>query len=421
MPAQPAPALPPVSQQVRWWILALLFLVTVINFVDRQSLSVVAPKLREALKLSNTDYGLIVGAFQMGMMFGEFPMGYLMDRRGVRFGLSFAVVWWSIANALHAFAGAMWQFAGLRFWLGTGECGNYSAGNKVVSQWFPVKERALAVGVFNGGSMVGSVVAQPLLAFFILQFGWQSAFLLPSAVGFLWVLLWRWKYHDLAAHPQVQPSERQYILAGQTAVAAAPPPSSELLRRPEAWALMGCRMLVGPVVQFYIFWLPEYLYRQHGFSLKEIGTFAWLPWLFGDIGSIGGGYVAGVLIRRGYSIVATRRITMGVGAGLCLLSLAVAVSPHPAAALGFICAVLFGHTFLSANMFASISDVFPDHAVGRVTALTGIAGGVSGMIFPILTGWLVDRVSYFPVFTLAAFMPLTGCLILISTLRRHSR
>ncbi|MBL8233099.1 MAG: MFS transporter [Bryobacterales bacterium] len=410
--------LPPVRRQIRWRILGLLFLVTVINFIDRQSLSVVAPILTKSLNLSNEDYGHIVAAFQAGMMLGEFPMGILMDRKGVRLGLSFAVVWWSIANALHAFATLKWQFMSLRFWLGTGECGNYSGGNKVVSQWFPVKERALAVGIFNSGSMIGSVVAQPLLVASILSFGWQSAFLLPSAVGVLWMLLWSRTYCEMTAHPEISDAERLYIAGDQAVASGAPPNNLELLRFKQTWALMFCRMLVGPVVQFYIFWLPLYLSRVHHFDLKQIGMFAWMPWLFGDIGSVGGGWVAGELLRRGYTVTVARRITMGLGASLCLCSLAVAASSSAASALGWICAVLFGHTFLSANMFAAISDTFPQNAVGRVTALTGIAGGISGMAFPVIAGKLIDRISYEPVFLLAAAMPAAGCLILFTVLGR---
>ncbi len=409
--------MPPIYRQVRWWVLTLLFCVTIINFVDRQSLSIVAPLLRESLKLSNTDYGIIVAAFQMGMMIGEFPMGMLMDRAGVKFGLTFAVLWWSLANAMHALGRSMLQFSVLRFWLGTGECGNYSGGIKTVAQWFPARERALAVGIFNGGSMIGSIIAPPLLVAMTLKLGWRAAFLLPSALGIVWVIAWRSWYHSPEQHPSLTPAERSYILEGQETSDEPAPSNTDLLKLRQTWALMGCRMLVGPVVQFYIYWLPEYLYRQRGLSLKEIGMFAWVPFLFGDIGSIAGGWLAGWLIRRGFSVTNARRICMGIGATCCLLSFAVAAARTIPAALVGICFVLLGHTFLSANMFAAISDVFPCKAVGRVTALTGIAGGLSGMLFPMLTGVLVDRFSYLPVFSLAAVMPLAGILVLFSLIR----
>ncbi|MCL4401317.1 MAG: MFS transporter [Acidobacteria bacterium] len=406
------PGMPPLVRQVRWTILALLLSVTIINFVDRQSLSIVAPLLRESLRLSNTDYGIIVAAFQMGMMLAEFPMGWLMDRRGVKFGLTFAVAWWSVGNIMHAFGRSMLQFSLLRFWLGTGECGNYSGGIKLVSQWFPVRERALAVGVFNGGSMLGSIIAPPLLVVLTLNFGWHAAFLLPGAMGLVWVLLWRRVYRAPEDHPGISAAERAYIIEGRETASAAPPSNRELLGLRQTWALMLCRLLAGPVVQFYIYWLPEYLYRERGLSLKAIGLFAWVPFLFGDIGSIAGGWVAGRLIRAGFSVTSTRRITMIFGGACCLLSFAVAAAHTVTGALTGICAVLLGHTFFAANMFAAISDVFPNNAVGRVTALTGIAGGLSGMLFPLLTGVLVDRFSYLPVFSLAAVMPLAACAVL---------
>lgn len=412
--SKPTPGMPPLVRQVRWWVLGLLFCVTIINFVDRQSLSIVAPLLRESLTLSNTDYGIIVAAFQMGMMLGEFPMGALMDRFGVRFGLSFAVGWWSLANALHAIARSMLHFSALRFWLGTGECGNFSGGIKTVAQWFPVRERAFAVGIFNGGSMVGSIIAPPLLVMLTLKFGWHAAFLLPSALGFVWVIAWRIWYKTPEDHPSLSAAERTYILDGRESGEEPAPTNRDLLKFRQTWALMGCRLLVGPVVQFYIYWLPEYLYRQRGLSLKEIGLFAWVPFLFGDIGSVAGGWLAGALIRRGFSVTSARRITMGIGATCCLLSFAVVAARSIPGALAGICFVLLGHTFLSANMFAAISDVFPSSAVARVTALTGIAGGLSGMIFPLLTGVLVDHFSYLPVFSLAAVMPMAGCVLLFA-------
>ena len=186
--------------QVRWRILALLFLITVINFVDRQTLSVVAPVLREKFTMTNTDYGRVVSAFMFGMMAGEFLMGFIMDRFGARSGLSFAVVWWSIATALHAAASSVLQFGIFRFWMGTGESGNFPGALKVVSDWFPARERAFAVGVFNSGSMVGSLIAPPLIVFLMLHFGWRAAFLVPASFGLLWVLLWRQSYRPVAEH-----------------------------------------------------------------------------------------------------------------------------------------------------------------------------------------------------------------------------
>lgn len=385
-------------------ILALLLAVTIINFVDRQALSVLAPILRNQFQLSNTDYGIIVASFQLGMMTGEFPMGWLADRRGARFTLSFAVAWWSLATGLHSLARTMWHFAALRFWLGTGESANFSSGMKVVAQWFPPRERAFAVGVFNAGSMIGAMIAPPVLVFLTLRFGWQSGFLVPAMLGFVWVLAWR----TIVRHAPIQSPSND--TQG----------SLSLLRYREVWGLILCRLLIGPVVQFYWYWTPEYLFRERGLSLQAIGLFAWIPFLFGDIGNIGGGWLAGWLMRRGASVTCARQITMYGGAILCLLSFAVPHASSAPFAIAAICVVLLGHTCLSANFFARISDLTPEASVSRVTGLTGVAGGLSGMLFPLLTGRLVDHVSYTPVFLLAALMPLMGVVLLDRLSRRAS-
>ena len=413
--------LPPVWRQVRWQVLALLFLVTVINFVHRLTLSVVAPVIRQEFHLSNTDYGRIVSAFMFGMMVGEFPVGWLMDRVGVRGGFSFSVIWWSLAAGLHSIARSALQFSIFRFWMGTGECGNFSGGMKVVSEWFPARERAFAVGVFNAGSMIGSLITPPLIVYLMLHYGWRLAFAGPSLLGFVWVILWRSVYRPLAGHPRVTEAEASYIRDGQPVVDSDPPPNRVLLRHAQGWGLILCRFLVGPVIQFYWFWMPTYLYQARGLSLAMIGWFAWIPYLFGDVGSVGGGWAAGLLMRRGFSLQQARMITMWTGAACCAMSVGVSLATSAAGAIGFISLVMFGHTWLSANMFAAISDIYPDGAVGRMTALTGIAGGVSGLLFPLLTGFLVDKFSYTPVFLIAACMPAAGVLCLSLLGRKFQR
>jgi ACS family hexuronate transporter-like MFS transporter len=420
-PASPASlVMPPAHRQVRWMILVLLFGVTVINFVDRQTLSVLAPIIRDTFHLSNTQYGTIVSWFQLGMVVGEFPMGWLMDRVGVRLGLAGAVVWWSIANAMHATAGSLWSFRLFRFWLGTGECANYSGGNKVVAQWFPMRERAFAIGVFNSASMIGSFIAPFLVIPIATRYGWRMGFLVPSALGALWVIAWWILYRHPDEHPRLSTAEANYINAGRLdAAAGAAPTNGQLLRLKQTWGLMLCRFWVGPVVQFYIYWMPNYFRDVRHLSVANSSYFNAVTFLFGDIGSIGGGLAAGWLIAKGLSVNAARKSTLLTGAGLCLLSFAVPLLNSIPLAIAAISVVLLGHTFLSANMFATVSDVFPDSAVARVTGLTGVASGISGILFPYLTGVLVDRFSYRPVFFMAALMPLVGVAILFFTVNRH--
>jgi ACS family hexuronate transporter-like MFS transporter len=350
------------------------------------------------------------------MVVGEFPMGWLMDRVGVRWGLAGAVLWWSCGNAMHATAGSLWQFRLFRFWLGTGECANYSGGNKVVAQWFPQKERALAIGIFNSASMIGSFIAPFIVIPIATRYGWRMGFLVPSLMGLLWVAAWWTLYREPADHGSLTPAEAAYISAGRSSTpGVAAPTNRRLLRLKQTWGLMLCRFWVGPVVQFYIYWMPNYFRDVRHLSVANSSYFNSVTFLFGDAGSIAGGVVAGWLIARGVAVHAARRRTLLAGASLCLLSFAVPVLNSIPAAIAAISVVLLGHTFLSANMFASISDVFPEAAVARVTGLTGVASGLSGILFPYVTGVIVDRYSYAPVFFMAALMPMIGVLILFAT------
>lgn len=389
---------PEASSRRRWVVLGLLFVITVINFVDRQTLSILAPKLKQMFQFSSTDYAIIVACFQFGMMVTELPMGMVMDRFGTRFGFSIAVLWWSLATGLHATGRSVFTFGLFRFWMGMGESANFSGAIKVVSRWFPKREAALAIGVFNGGTMVGSIIAPPLIVFLDHLYGWRVAFLVPATFGVFWVVVWRRLY-------RMSVQQERHIAAE---AAGAVPSTLDLLRSRQAWGLMLCRFLAGPVMQFYWYWMPDYLFNVRKMSLIEIGAFAWFPFLMGDVGSIGGGWVAKRLLRRGVSAQNTRRITMLIGAVGCLGSLAVVVAPNAMWALLIIALVLCGNTFFSANMFASITDLFPESATGRVTGLTGLSGGAGGILFPLLTGWLVDHYSYAPAFAIAAVLPFAG-------------
>ncbi len=431
--------MPPWYRQVRWWMLALLFFVTVINFVDRQALAVLGNDITDEYKLSNTAFGTIVSWFRFGMMLGEFPMGMLMDRVGVRIGLAFAVLWWSVGNGMHALSTSIWHFRIFRFWLGTGECGNYSGGNKIVASWFPVRERAFAIGVFNSASMFGSFVAAFLIIPIREHFGWRMGFLVPSLLGMVWVLVWWFTYRQPNEHPSVSQAELAHINSDEYVVPPSggsvhareiPPeggttyssPSNwDLLKLKQTWGLMLCRFWVGPVVEFYLYWMPKYFRDVRGLSIKDSAYFNSVTFLFGDIGSIGGGLAAAWLLSKSWRVNSTRQATLLFGAALCLLSFLVPMTGSIVVAIGLISLILLGHTFLSANMFASVSDVFPNSAVARVTGLTGVANGVSGIMFPLITGIIVDRTGYTPIFFMAALMPLLGVAIALITLKDYQR
>jgi ACS family hexuronate transporter-like MFS transporter len=389
----------------RWWILTIIFTITVINFIDRQTLSVLAPELKKALHLSNTSYGRIVSALQFGMMSGEFPMGAIMDRWGARFGMSLAAAWWSAATGAQVFARSGLQFGAIRYWMGTGECGNYSGGMKTVTRLFKKDERTLAIGIFNSASMIGSTIANPLIVFLFLRYGMHTAFLFPALLGFLWVPLW-WFFHG--KEPKAIPEDVERKVS-----------SLEMLKLPESWAVMGLRFFNGPVMQFYWYWMPSYLYSVRHLSIKEVGIFGWIPFALGGIGGVAGGWAAGILQHRGFSIRSVRRITLYLSGILCIASIAVPQMANAKTALMMIGIAIFAGNFFSANMFASVTDLFRDKQVGRATGLTGVAGGLSGLLFPLLTGLLVDKFSYEPVFVCVAIMPLLGAFALFILARKQ--
>ena len=325
-------------------------------------------------------------------------MGWLMDRIGARLGLTAAVLWWSAATGTQIFTRTGIQLGITRFWMGTGECGNYSGGMKAVSRFFSHEQRTLAIGIFNSGSMIGATLAPPLIVFLMQRYGFRAAFLVPAILGVIWVPLWWFIY------PRYK-SSLPFDRASQT-------PISILLKQSSAWAVMMCRFFNGPVIQFYWYWIPSYLYSVRHMSLTQIGFLAWIPFFLGDIGGVLGGWAAGWLQSRGIGIYNVRRITMYGSSLLCVASLMVPYLNNAVAALFMIGVATMADNFLSANMFGAITDLFPNHAVGRATGLTGVSGGLSGLLFPLLTGVLVDHVSYKPVFILVAFMPMLGALAL---------
>ena len=393
--ATPGEAAPPHRP---WLILTLLFFLTVVLFIARQALSVMAPVLRTVFHLSNLEYGRIVSALGFGMMSGEFPVGALMDKLGSRLGLSLAVAWWSAATGSLALAGSGLSLGLSQFWKGTGECGAYSGGIKTITRLFKKKDRTLAIGIFNGGSVIGATIAPPLIVFLLEHYGFRVAFLVPTLAGFLWIPLWWLLYKR---EPKM-PTEGTIPKVSMR----------EMLGSSSSWAVMLARFFIGPVMQFYWYWIPSYLYGVRHLSLTQIGVVGWIPFFLGDTGGVAGGWVAGLLHKRGVGILNVRRITMYSSALLCLASLAVPYVANVSAAFLLIGIAVMADNFLSANMFGAVTDLFPEQTVGRATGLTGVAGGLSGLLFPLLTGIIVDHHSYAPVFLMVAFMPLIGTILL---------
>jgi len=390
----------------RWVILALLFFSITINLLDRQVLSLVAPILRDQFHLSNTQYSYILFSFLLGLTISQIPAGALMDRRGARFGMAFITLWWSAANALHALARSVAAFSFFRFLLGVGESGNYSAGVKVVGERFSPSERALAGGIFNTGSVVGALIAPYLVIRIATRWSWQLAFLLPSALGLLWIGPW------LALYER-GPS------AGNKAAAA--PPFLPLLRLRQVWGVMLMRALSGPVNHFYWYWLPEYLRRERQFSLEQIGIWGGLPFFFGGLGNVLGGGLSSALIARGLVPDRARKMAFIVAVALCLASMAVPLSATGYQALALICLASFGISTFAATWIGATTDLFPENVVARVTGLAGMGEGCVNMLLTVVTGAVVDRYSYFPIFMGAGLIPLLALASLFVFVRRIER
>lgn len=382
------PSTPP--DRRRWAILALLFFSITINLLDRQVLSLVAPILRDQFNLSNTQYAWIVFSFLLGLTLSQVPAGALIDRRGPRFGMSFIMLWWSAANALHAAARSVLSFSAFRFLLGAGESGNYSAGVKVIAQRFPVEQRALAGGLFNTGSVVGALIAPWIVIRIATHWNWQAAFLLPSVLGLLWILPW------LAVY------ERHTAGAGD---AGAQHPFAPLLGLRQVWGVMLMRAFSGPVNHFYWYWLPEYLRRERHFSLEQIGAWAGLPYFFGGLGNVLGGGISSFLIARQWSAGRARKCAFAIAVALCVSSMAVPLCATGYQALALICVASFGIGTFAATWIGAVGDMFPQSVVARVTGLAGMAEGCVNMVLTLATGAVVDRYSYFPVFIGAGLIP----------------
>ena len=387
----------------RWIILALLFIATAINFIDRQTLSVLAPTLRRELHLSEADYANVVTAFLVSYMVMYSVSGRLLDRFGVRLGLAACIGWWSLATMLTARATNAFGLAAYRFLLGVGEPGIFPGGVKVCGEWFPHRLRAFAIGFFSSGSAVGALIAPPLIAWITLRYGWRMAFLLPGAVGLIWIPLWLLVY---------RPNRADSETSGPTETPARS--WWQLMRERRVWALVLPRLVSDPVWYLYLFWLPDYLQRERGLSLREIGLYGWVPFLFADLGAVGGGALSDGLVRRGRR-PRRARITILVMVG-CLAPLGALVGflPTTTMAIALTCLIAFLTQCWATNTSALTADTFEPGETGTVAGMMGTAGSLGGVLFAQLLGAAIAASGYSSAFVLGAVMhPLAVALLLL--------
>jgi ACS family hexuronate transporter-like MFS transporter len=409
---------------LRWWVAGMIFLATVINYIDRQTISVLSPVLLAELKLSKVDYGNVVSAFLLAYTLSQALSGKLFDRIGTRLGFAVSISVWSVAAVLHTLATGFRSLAACRFLLGLGEAGNWPGAAKCVAEWFPAKERAFGMAIFNSGATLGAVVAPPVIVWLQLHYGWQRTFLFTGLLGFLWLAAWWLLFETPERHPWLSPREAEHIRSGQPEDAADDGEAlgwRELLRHRQVWAIVAGRFFTDPIWWLYIAWLPQYLFDARGFDLQKIGAFAWLPFLAADLGALSGGFLSGWLIRRGVSIDRARKTCMSIGAALMPAGAFAVRVESPWAALGLISLVLFAFQFWINNVQTLPSDLFPRRVVGSVFGLGGMAAGISSMLFTNLTGHVVQRFSYTPIFTLAGLLGPLGALALFALVGRIER
>lgn len=393
---------------LRWYICALLFFAATINYVDRQTVAVLKPLLQSELNWSESDYGWIVFAFQGAYAIMMMASGRAIDWLGTRVGFALAVIWWSIAAMAHALARSAFSFGVARFFLGAGEAGNFPASIKTVAEWFPIKERALATGIFNAGTNIGAVVAPPLVVWLTLNWGWQEAFLATGALGFIWLIFWLLIYRLPHEHPWITEKEFQHIQRRDPQEGDEPEakiPWRKLLGYRQAWGFVAGKFMTDPIWWFYVFWLPSYLQQERGFSMEMIGYFAWIPFLAADVGSVLGGWLSSFWIKRGWSVNRARKTAMALCA-FCMPAGIVAVfAPSAWLALALISVATSAHQGWSANLFTLTSDMFPKKDVGSVVGLGGTGGAIGGMILALTAGYVLQWFkSYVPLFIIAGVM-----------------
>jgi ACS family hexuronate transporter-like MFS transporter len=398
----------------RWTICALLFAATTINYMDRQVLGILAPTLQRDIGWTEAQYGAIVSWFTLAYALGYLVAGRIIDRIGVRRGLAIAIVTWSIAAMSHALARTANAFAAARFALGLGESGNFPASIKAIAEWFPARERAFATGIFNAGTNVGALVTPMVVPWLALHWGWRSAFVWTGMLSATWLALWLSIYRPPQEHRRCSPAELAHIRGDAVADQNFPTTWTALLRHRQTWGFALAKLLTDPIWWFYLFWLPKFLDTRFGVHLAGVAAPLIVVYLLADVGSIGGGWLSGALIKRGWSVNAGRKAT--------LLGAAVLIMPTMFASRveGMWTAVLIvgvaaaSHQWWSANIYTLSSDMFPRETIGSVVGIGGFFGAVGGFAFQRITGLVLQANgnNYAPIFVVCGFAYVTALVVL---------
>lgn len=389
---------------IRWYIISLIGLATIINYIDRGAINFMWPYIYKDFGIADADnksaLALITTFFMVAYAIGQTVTGKMMDAIGTRLGMTISIIVWSISIALHALARSILSFNIFRFLLGLSEAGNWPGATKSNAEWFPAKERAIAQGIFGAGASLGSVVAAPMIALLYISFGWKATFALIAVLGLLWVIPWLVINKGTPArHPWITPEERAYIAGPPASEAVASSGTiyswKQLLQFRNTWGIITSRFFIDPVWWLFVTWLPTFLKEQFFFDIKQVGAFAWVPYLFAAIGGLSGGYVSSRMIRKGRNAVQARKRTITTGCVIMLVSLMAIVFYLPSLkdqagiVIALISVTLFGFQFLINNLQTLASDYFSEKNVGSVSGM----GGTAAVLGTLVTTWLVPMIT----------------------------
>jgi ACS family hexuronate transporter-like MFS transporter len=383
-------------RNLRWIVAAALFLATLINYLDRQILSVVAPMLRRDLHLSNSEYAYAINAFLIPYAIMYAVGGKIIDWLGARRGLAWSLGIWSIASLCHTFTLGLFDLCLYRFFLGTAEPGNFTATIKAISAWFPVRERGFAAGVILSGTGLGAIAAPPVVLWLALHYGWRVAFLVTSLAGLCWLLLWLPLYREPEQHPRISAAELACIAEGRDTSLQSEPslPWSKILRLPKTWSFIFARIFCDPLGYFYWFWMPSYLVFAKGFSYAQLAKWLWIPYLFQSLGLLAGGRFSGLLIEWKMRPILARQLSLSVTLFLTPVAILSLAANQTSVVIFYISVATFGIGWWGANYNALLMDTTPQASLASTTGLAGTGGAISSLIVTRLTGYAADHNAY---------------------------
>jgi len=407
---------------VRWWIIALICLGTVTNYIDRSALGVLAPTLKSLWNMSSQEYSYVDASFRIAYTIMQPVCGYILDAVGIKFGFTFFALFWSAASMACGLATGWTSLALFRGLLGCAEASVFPASIKAISTWFPKKERSVAVGFFNAGTSIGGMLAPPLIIFLMLVYSWQAAFVVSGGIGIIWATLWFFFFQSPQKHPQITGEELAFIEAGQDPVDPAlvtqKPSVLEILSTKKFWAIAVPRGLAEPASAILFAWMPLYFFQVHHFNVKDLAIFGWMPFLFADLGSILGGYVSPFFMKHFNFRTNNSRIAgVAVGAVLMSITSTIGLFSSPYVAVFLLCIGGFAHMMISVLLNTLSADVFSTREVGTANGLTGMVTWLAGTAFTLTVGALVDTVGYGPLLATLGIFDVLGTLIVFAGLR----